>query len=128
MRRFTTEEFVALARLPRFRWARPAAVAGCVLTAAACSNAIAMAGDGGSVPLDAPRAAALARRRVCGAPGTPTDSACVVRRVERVGGDYLVVLDRQPPASGGDRVAVRLRDDGMRVEVSEVRADSTLGR
>lgn len=82
-----------------------------------CSNIIPIAADHGPVPLDSARAVAIARRNVCGAPGSATDAACVVRSYERTGGRYVIVVDRHPPA-GSDRLAVTLRDNGMRAEVT----------
>lgn len=62
------------------------------------------------------RAVARARRSVCGAPGSSTDSACTVRAQERVPGGYRVVVDRRPPA-GHDRVTVTVHDHGRRIDV-----------
>jgi hypothetical protein len=92
----------------------------------ACSNFLPMAGDGGRVPLDEARAVALARQKVCGAPETPGDRACTVRSVQRSGDTYSVLLERQPPAGGGETVQVMLRDHGMRVEVEDVRSPSSV--
>ena len=88
---------------------------------AACSNLVPMAADHGPVPLDSARAVAIAQRNVCGAP--TTDSTCVVRGYEQTGGRFVIVLDRRPPA-GNDRVAVTLRDNGMRVSVEPIPASS----
>ena len=88
-----------------------------VISAAACSNVIPMAADHGPIPLDSTRAVAIARRNVCGADATET--TCPVYSYERAGGRFVVVLDRRPPA-GDDRVAVTLRDNGMRVNVEPV--------
>ena len=49
-------------------------------------------------PLDETRAAALAKRNVCGAPGSDGEGACVVESVLRRGSDYEVLIERNPPA------------------------------
>jgi len=86
---------------------------------AGCSNIIPMAADHGPIPLDSARAVAIARRNVCGAPTSGTDSSCVLQGYEHTAGRYVVILERRPPA-GNDRVAVTLRDNGMRVEVAQL--------
>ena len=94
----------------------PFGISACVVAAAACSNVIPMAADHGPIPLDSARAVAIARRNVCGA---ATDSTCPVYSYERTQDRFVVVLDRRPPA-GDDRVAVTLRDNGMRINVEPV--------
>jgi hypothetical protein len=92
-------------------------IATTVLAIVACSNVIPMAADHGPIPLDSTRAVAVARRNVCGS--VAADSTCPVYSYEHAGSRFLVVLDRRPPA-GNDRVAVTLRDNGMRVNVEPV--------
>jgi len=55
---------------------------------------------------------------MCVAPTSATDSSCVLRGYERSAGRYVVILERRPP--GERRVAVTLRDNGMRVEVAQL--------
>ena len=64
------------------------------------------------------RAVEVARRSVCGAPGSETDRACSVREHGRVRGGYRVVVDRRPPA-GNDRVGVTLGRNG-RIQVETI--------
>jgi hypothetical protein len=102
--------------------------AGTVLTALApilgsCRGLIPAAGAGGPIPLDSARAVAVAQRNVCGQPMPHTDTTCVVRDYRRAGGQYIVTLDRRPPA-GNDRLVVTLLDNGTRVLVAQV--DSTI--
>jgi|SRR6266487_4424339 len=99
----------------------PLGVTALMAGAGACSNVIPMAADHGPLPLDSARAVAIARRSVCGAGAA--DSTCAVRGYERAGGRFTIVLDRRPPA-GNDRVAVTLRDNGMRVNVEPIAAAS----
>src|SRR6267378_7874530 len=96
-----------------FVWGASATLGVLGIVSGGCSNIVPMAPDHGPVPLDSARAVAIARRNVCGVPGSATDSACVVRSYERTGGRYVIVVDRHPPA-GQDRLAVTLRDNGMR--------------
>jgi hypothetical protein len=63
--------------------------------------------DGGTLPLDAARAIAIAVRNLCGYTGALRDSTCFVRDYQRTGDVHLVVLDRRPPA-GNDRLRVEL--------------------
>jgi hypothetical protein len=70
-----------------------------------------------SRPLTGPRAIEIARRSVCGSPGSATDTACTVRTATPERDGYRVVLDRRPPA-GNDRVTVLVRGGGSVVEVS----------
>jgi hypothetical protein len=107
---------------------RVAVVAAALAAAAGCSSILPRAGDGGPLPLTDERAAAIARRNVCGEPGGAADRSCVVRGVERTAHTWRVTIDRGPAASGGasgDRVRVTVRDNGMRVRVEPVAADAS---
>jgi hypothetical protein len=88
------------------------------LAAIACS----LAGCVSMRPLTSARATDIARRDVCGAPGTGSDTACTVRSAAPIPGGYRVLVDRRPPA-GSDRLAVDVRKGGSRVEVTPI--DST---
>ena len=84
--------------------------------------ALALAGTGACAslrPMGGPDAVAIARRNVCGAPGTVPDSACVARSTMPIRGGYRVVVDRRPPA-GNDRVAVDVRRGGDAIEVTPI--------
>lgn len=78
-----------------------------------------VAADGGPLPLDSARAVAIAQRNLCGQPSSVKDTTCLVRGYQRRGSDFVVLLDRRPPA-GNDRVAVRLSGNGMRVDVTPI--------
>jgi hypothetical protein len=97
----------------------------CLLTAslAACGGPALYAGAGGPVPLDSTRAVALAERNVCGRVMPAADTTCSVRAVQQDDGQFLVTLDRHPPA-GNDRVVVTLRHNGSSINVEPV--DSTV--
>lgn len=85
-------------------------------TAAAAISLLAASGCAHLGPPSGTRAVEVARRNVCGAPGSETDRGCSVHEHERVRGGYRVVVDRRPPA-GNDRVAVTLGGNGrIRVE------------
>ena len=70
-------------------------------------------------PMRGPDAIAIAKRSVCGAPGTVPDSACVARSAVSTRGGYRVIVDRRPPA-GNDRVAVDVRRGGDGIEVTPI--------
>ena len=80
-----------------------------------CANVLALAG---LTSLDSTEAVAIAQRNLCG--GASGDT-CAVREYRRVGGRYIITLDRRPPA-GNDRVIVTLRHNGTDIEAAE--ADS----
>lgn len=69
-------------------------------------------------------AVTVARRGVCGAPGSPTESGCTVRGVERAGDAYRVLIDRRPPA-GNDRLAVLVRGGSIEVISLGTLSDTT---
>jgi hypothetical protein len=71
-----------------------------------------------------PDAIAIARRNVCGAPGTVPESACVARSATAISGGYRVIVDRRPPA-GNDRVAVDVRRGGDGIEVTPIDTAAT---
>ncbi|HEX8319275.1 hypothetical protein [Longimicrobium sp.] len=84
-------------------------------TATAAISLLAASGCAHLGPPSGARAVEVARRNVCGAPGSETDRGCSVQEHERVRGGYRVVVDRRPPA-GNDRVAVTLGGNG-RIQV-----------
>ena len=69
-------------------------------------------------PMESERAVEIARRSVCGAPGTVADEACQVREYQRIRGGYRVLVERRPPA-GDDRVLVTVRGGLVDVEPAE---------
>ena len=89
---------------------------------ASCASLSSAAGSVGLIPLDSAGAVAVAQRNVCGQAMPKGDTTCVVRGYQHAKGEYIVTLDRRPPA-GNDRVVVRLLGNGSRVLVEE--ADST---
>jgi len=105
-----------------FVWGASATLGVLGIVSGGCSNIVPMAADHGPVPLDSARAVAIARRSVCGAPNNATETTCVLQGYQRTDGRFVVVLERRPPA-GNDRVAVTLRDNGMRVEVAQLTGD-----
>jgi hypothetical protein len=64
--------------------------------------------------LDSAEAVAIAQRNLCGGASAPT---CAVHDYRRVGGRYIVTLDRRPPA-GNDRVVVTLRHNGTDIQAA----------
>ncbi len=102
-----------------FIWGAGATLLIAGLAGAGCSNLIPMAADHGPIPLDSARAVAIAQRNVCGPPAAVAEGTCILRGYQRSADRFVIILDRRPPA-GNDRVAVTLRDHGMRVEVAEV--------
>jgi hypothetical protein len=78
-----------------------------------CANVLATVG---LTSLDSTEAVAIAQRNLCG--GASGDT-CAVREYRRVGGRYIITLDRRPPA-GNDRVIVTLRHHGTDIEAAQV--------
>jgi len=99
-----------------------AALAGLAWLLASCASLRSAARIVGVIPLDSAEAVAVAQRNVCGQAMPEGDTTCVVRGYRHAKGEYIVTLDRRPPA-GNDRVVVRLRGNGSDVLVEE--ADST---
>ena len=90
-----------------------AALIGLVTTSSSCASFMTAAG---LAPLDSAEAVAIAQRNLCGGASGAT---CAVRDYHRVGGRYVITLDRRPPA-GNDRVIVTLRHNGTDIEAAEV--------
>ena len=76
----------------------------------------------GMSTLDSAEAVAIAQRNLCGGASGPT---CAVHDYRRVGGRYIVTLDRRPPA-GNDRVVVTLLHNGTDIQAAE--ADSVAAK
>ena len=86
--------------------------------AASASGCASLMAAAGLSTLDSTEAVAIAQRNLCGG---ASDTTCAVHEYRRVGGRYIITLDRRPPA-GNDRVIVTLRNNGTTIEAAE--ADS----
>ena len=96
------------------------AVAGLIALAAMTSSCASVLGAVGLNTLDSAEAVAIAQRNMC---GVASDDTCPVREYRRVGGRFIITLDRRPPA-GDDRVIVTLRHNGTDIEAAEADAVS----
>ena len=91
------------------------AAACCIGGTAACGGVLRTVGI---APLDSTRAVAVAEQNMCGHTVASADTSCVLIGVSRRDGQYVVTLDRNPPA-GHDRLNVTITGENS-VKVEQV--------